>query len=213
LLALVSRAFAEAEAYDGAETFGQEALKSAKDKPDVIAAYLAVGDACNARALTKQGADRQADVDKALAAYKAVWALSPGHPAAGYPLAALQARERKDEADAAYAVAQDVRKGMHSGRMISGDRLTVEQLDVLGDVYRISKHPGDAVTLFREAVQERYQHEPRVLLQFGLACCDQKLTNDAAALLLQAEQAALERSDAAVAEAARTARGKLEEKK
>ena len=100
--------------------------------------------------------------------------------------------------------------------MISGDRLTVDQLDVLGDVYRISKHPGDAVTLFREAVQERYPHEPRVLLQFGLACLacgDQKLMNDAAALLLQAEQAALERSDATVAEAARTARGKLEEKK
>src|SRR5262249_33938671 len=123
------------------------------------------------------------------------------------------ARERKEEADAAYAIVQDVRRGLHSDRMISGDRLTVEQLDVLGDVYRTSNHAGDAVTLFREAVHERYQHEPRVLLQFGLACRDQKLPPDAAAILLQAAQAALERSDAAVAEAARTARGKLEEKK
>jgi hypothetical protein len=212
LLTTVSRAFADAEAYDAAEAWGHEALKNAKDKPnDIIAAQLAIADACRARALTKQSSDRQADVEKALAAYKAVWQLKPGLPAAGYPLAALQAREH-DEAGAAYAVVQDVRKGMYSGRMVSGDRLSVEQLDVLGDVYRISKHAGDAVTLFREAVAQRYEHEPRVLLQFGLACRDQNLPGDAAAILLRAEQSALERADTAVADAARTARTKLDGK-
>jgi hypothetical protein len=102
---------------------------------------------------------------------------------------------------------------MHGERMVSGDRLTLEQLEVLGDVYRMSNHPGDAVMLFREAVEQRYRHEPRVLLQFGLACRDQKLWGDAAAVLVQAEKAALERSERTVAEAARTARGQLEGKK
>jgi hypothetical protein len=217
LLATIARAFADAEAYDAAEAWGQEALKNARNKSndgkrDIIAAQLAIGDACRARALTKQGGARQADIEKALTAYKTVWELKPGLPAAGYPLAALQAREH-NEAGAAYAVMQDVRKGTHSGRMVSGDRLSVEQLDVLGDVYRVSKHAADAVTLFREAVQQRYQHEPRVLLQFGLACRDQNLSRDAAAILLRAEQAALERADTAVADAARTARGKLEDKR
>jgi tetratricopeptide (TPR) repeat protein len=212
LLVIVSRAFTDAEAYDEAESLGQEALKNAKDKPDIIAARLAVADACRARAMTKQGAARKADVEKALAEYLAVWELSPGNPAAGYPLAALQAREH-NEADAAYAVVQDARKGMHGERMVSVDRLTLEQLEILGDVYRMSNHPGDAVMLFREAVEQRYRHDPRVLLQFGLACRDQKLWDKAAAVLSQAEKAALERSDRSVAEAARTVRASLESKK
>jgi hypothetical protein len=210
--AAAAQAFTAAGSYDLGEKWGRQAVTFAKDKPDIIAAQLAVGDACRARALTKEPDDREADVAKALTAYKAVWALSPGHPAAGYPLAALQAREGK-EAGAAYAVVQDLRKGVYSGQMVSGDRLTLEQLDVLGDVYRLSKHAGDAVTLFREAVKQRYSHEPRVLLQLGLAYRDENLHRDAAPVLLEAEQAALERADAALAEAARQAREKLEIKK
>jgi lipopolysaccharide biosynthesis regulator YciM len=212
LLASVSSTFTAAGAYNTAETLAEEALKSAKDKTAVIAARLALADAYRTRAATKQGAERKAAVEKALTEYKAVWELSPGNPAAGYPLAALQAREH-NEADAAYAVVQDVRKGMHGERMVSGDRLTLEQLEVLGDVYRLSNHPGDAVMLFREAVEQRYRHEPRILLQFGLACRDQKLWDDAAAVFAQAEKAAVERSDRTVAEAARTARASLEEKR
>src|SRR5262249_10865210 len=218
----VARAFADAKAYDQAEAWGQRAVQAAKDKADVVAAQLAVGDACKARALSKQDDARHADVEKALAAYKEVWKLMPGHPAAGYSMAYWQAKERSNEGEAAYAVAQDARKGRYSQRLLGGERLTLEQLNVLAAVYRASKHAGDAVTLFREAVK-RYPQEPMVHLQLGLAYRDQNMPRDAVAVLTTAQTAALQKADAAtdaaqrahwqaVADEARAEREKLEGK-
>jgi hypothetical protein len=199
-LVTVARAFADAKAYALAEAWGRRALQAAKNnKADVIAAQLVVGDACRAAGLSQEGDARKAAVDKALTAYKAVWELAPGNPAAGYPLAALQATD-PDKAGAAYAVAQDLRKGVYSEQIVSGDRLTVEQLDILGQVYRASKHPGEAVTLLGEAVKQRYKREPRVLLQLALAYRDLNKPRDAMAVLTQAEIAALERADSAPAD-------------
>jgi hypothetical protein len=194
-LLTVARAFADAMAYDLAEAWGRRAVQAAKDKADVVAAQLVVGDACRARASSREGDARKADVEKALTAYKAVWVLAPGNPAAGYPLAALQATD-PDQAGAAYAIVQDARKGRHSGNTITGDRLTLEQLGILGDVYRLSKHAGEAITAYREAVK-RYPREPRLLLPLGRIYRDQNMRGDAAAVLTEAQIAALERADAA----------------
>jgi hypothetical protein len=220
-LVTVGRAFLAAKAYNQAEAYGRRALQAAKEKADTVAAQLVIGDACRARALAQAHEARKNDVEKALAAYKAAWALTPGNPAAGYPLASLQALEC-NEGDAAYAVVQSARKGLNGERMVSGDRLSVDQLETLADVYRIAKHTGDSVMLLQEAVKQHYKREPRVLLRLGLAYRDQKMLGNASAVLLQAEQAALERADAApadqksrweaVAEKARMEREKLDGK-
>jgi predicted Zn-dependent protease len=202
-LVTVARAFAAAGAYDQAEAWARRAVQAARDKADVVAAHLAVGDACKARALSKMGDARRADVDKALAAYKQVWTLMPGQSAAGYAMAYLQATERSNESEAAYAVAQDARTGRYSQRLLGGDRLTLEQLDVLAAVYRASKHAGDSVTLFREALK-RYPQEPMVHLHLGLAYRDQNMPRDAVATLTAAQTAALEKADAATDAAQKT---------
>jgi hypothetical protein len=112
---------------------------------------------------------------------------------------------------------------VYSEQVVSGDRLTVEQLDILGHVYRASKHPGEAVTLLGEAVKQRYKREPRVLLQLALAYRDLNKPRDAMAVLTQAQIAALERADSApaglkagwqaVAEQAKAEMAKLDRKK
>src|SRR5262249_61764039 len=109
-----SRASASAKAYDQAEAWGRTAVAAAdkKGKDAVIAAQMVVGNACMARAMTEQGDARKADVDKAVAAYQAVWTLVPGHRGAGIRMAYLRAKERK-EGDAAYQAAQDARKGRY----------------------------------------------------------------------------------------------------
>jgi tetratricopeptide (TPR) repeat protein len=217
---VAARAFAAARAYDQAEAYGRKAVEGASQNRAILAeANLVVGDACMDRARSKQGDARKADVEKALAAYKAVWALQPGNPAAGLHMAYLQAKEQ-NEADAAYAVAQQARKGLYSQRMIGGDRLSLEQLDILGDVYRLSKHAGDAVALFREAVK-RYPQEPGVHLQLGLAYRDQRMVREAMSALSQAQLTAQQRADTAkdadqkarwqsIADNARKEREKLE---
>jgi hypothetical protein len=216
-----ARAFADAKAYDQAEAWGQKALAAAdkKDKAAIVDAQMVLGEAYTARAMAEQGDARKADVEKALTAYKAVWTLMPGHRAAGIRMAYLQAKERK-QGEAAYAAAQDSRKGPYSQKMIGGDRLSLEQLGALGEIYRTSGHAGEAVTLFRDAVK-RYPLEPMVHQQLGLACRDQRMNRDAVLALNQAQLLAQQKADAAkdaeqktrwqaVADEARTEREKIE---
>lgn len=219
----VARAFASAKAYDQAEKWGREAVAAAdkKGKDAVIAAQMVVGNACMARAMAEQGDARKADVDKAVAAYDAVWKLVPGHRGAGIRMAYLRAKERK-EADAAYQAAQDARKGRYSQKMLGGDRLSVDELESLGEIYRASKHAGEATMLLREAVK-RYPQEPKVYMQLGLAYRDQRMVRDAVLNLNQAQLSAQQKADAAkdadqkarwqaLADEARTEREKLEVK-
>jgi hypothetical protein len=222
-LLTVARAFASAKAYDQAEDWGRKAVAAAdkKGKDAVIAAQMVVGNACMARALSEQGDARKADVDKAVTAYDAVWKLVPGHRAAGIRMAYLRAKERK-EADAAYQAAQDARKGRYSQKMLGGDRLSVDELESLSEIYRASKHAGEATNLLRDAVK-RYPQEPKVYLQLGLAYRDQRMLRDAVLTLNQAQLSAQQKADAAkdaeqkarwqvLADEARTEREKLESK-
>jgi hypothetical protein len=222
-LLAVARAFASAKAYDQAEEWGRKAVAAAdkKSRDAVIAAQMVVGNACMARAMTEQGDARKADVDKAVAAYQAVWTLVPGHRGAGIRMAYLQAKERK-EGDAAYQAAQDARKGRYSQKMLGGDRLSVDETKSLGEIYRASKHAGEATILLREAAK-RYPQEPEVYLQLGLAYRDQRMARDAVMTLNQAQLLAQQKADAAkdaeqkarwqaVADEARTEREKLEVK-
>jgi tetratricopeptide (TPR) repeat protein len=222
-LLTVARAFASARAYDQAEEWGRKAVAAAdkKGKDAVIAAQMVVGNACLARAMAEQGDARKADVDKAIAAYQAVWTLVPGHRGAGIRMAYLRAKERK-EGDAAYQTAQDARKGRYSQKMLGGDRLSVDELESLSEVYRASKHAPEATMLLREAAK-RYPQEPKVYYQLGLAYRDQRMVRDAVLTLNQAQLSAQQKADAAkdpdqkarwqaMADEARTEREKLEVK-
>jgi hypothetical protein len=136
-------------------------------------------------------------------------------------MAYLRAKERK-EGDAAYQTAQDARKGRYSQKMLGGDRLSVNEVESLSEVYRATKHAGEAVMLLREAVK-RYPQEPEVYHQLGLAYRDQRMVRDAVLMLNQAQLSAQQKADAAkdadqkarwqaVADEARTEREKLEVK-
>jgi tetratricopeptide (TPR) repeat protein len=163
----VARAFASAKAFDRAEAWAGRALAaigklSASDnglvRHDQVATHLLLG----------RIAEQRGQPQKAIDEYQAVRKLDPGHRAAGMRLAWLR---KESEPSSAYAIALAACKCADGDKPISGDRLSLDELNILGEVYLAAKdkeHAREVATLFTDALQ-RYPAEPQVLLHLGQA--------------------------------------------
>jgi hypothetical protein len=189
--AAFAQAFLAGQALDRAEAWGRRAVTLAASLPEarrqaaVVEAELLLADV-----YLKRG-----QRDRALDAYKAAYEKSPGHPTAGAQLARLLCQER-GEAEAAFAVVQQVRQGRYSRKPISGDRWPLDLLETFGLVYREARHYKEAVELFGEAAR-RYGDEPRVYLQLGRSYGGLKQFRAALDNLNKAARMATDKADAA----------------
>jgi tetratricopeptide (TPR) repeat protein len=107
--------------------------------------------------------------------------------------------KQSDQAEAAYAITQEALNDADSQKLLTGDRLSLDVLDILGEVYRATKHHDEAVALFTDA-QKRYPREPRVLLQLGqaeLASGELRLRREARQHLDRAHTMAREKAEQA----------------
>jgi tetratricopeptide (TPR) repeat protein len=119
--------------------------------------------------LLKEGSPERAKfMDQAIQVYDDIYKEYPGHLVAGNNLAWLLVKEKKEPARALGLVEQ-VRKGRLSGQAVSPERLELEFLDTLGEVYLANGMNKESLDLFKEATDKRYAREPRVLIYLGRA--------------------------------------------
>jgi hypothetical protein len=129
----------------------------------------------------KEGSPERAQfMDRAIQEYDEVYREVPGHLVAGNNLAWLLVTEKNQPARAV-AVVEEVRKGKYSRQPVSPERLPLEFLDTIGVVYRAANMNQEALTLFKEAVRQRYAQEPRLLMHLALAQAALGLKSDALA--------------------------------
>jgi tetratricopeptide (TPR) repeat protein len=158
-----AQGFFDARAYPQAEQWASRALTLANQLPEAgrrsltLPVELFLGDTYA----------RMNQADKAIEVYQAIWQKNTGHFAAGTALARLLS-QRPGQSEAAHAILEQLRRGRYSQRLITGDRLPLEFLDVLGVVCRDARHAKEAVTVLEEAA-ERYVDEPFIFLHLGRA--------------------------------------------
>lgn len=208
---IIAASFVNAKAFAPAEAWTRRAVElaeklsptdgtgqpSAVRRRALVEVYLLTGELYILRSKTRQGSDRAADVEQGIAAYDKVWKLSPGNFVAGNNLAYLLLKER-NQPEAAYLLVQELRRGQHSRKVLSGDRLDLAFLDTLAEVYLGSKHSAEAVDVLKQALQ-RHKKEPRVYLLLGRANKDLKRNREAYENLSLAIAYAEERAELAKA--------------
>jgi tetratricopeptide (TPR) repeat protein len=180
-----AQGFFDARAYQQAEYWASKALAQTERGSAILSIQLLLGETYN----------RLGQSEKAIEVYRTVWKDHPGHFTAGMKLAWLL-DQSFGQADAAYAILHQLRHGRFSQRPISGDRLSLEFLNVVGVVCRDSHHAKEAVALFEEAAQ-RYTDEPLVYLHLGRAYADRNRPQEATQNLEKAAQLAEKRARSA----------------
>lgn len=195
----VTLGFITAQALDRAEEWALRAATAARRLPakytdEAVTAEQLLGDVYIKRGLREPPSDlRKTFLNKAIDQYRLLYEKVPGHLLAGNNLAWLLAQER-GEPEAALAVVEQMRQGKYSRKPVSGDRLPLDVLDTMGEVYRGAGRYRDAVELFSEASQ-RYPDEPRVFLHLGRSYAGLKEYRAALDSLTRASRLATEQAD------------------
>ena len=143
---------------------------------------------------TSNEGDRTRYVDQAIAEYRLVFKDEPHHADAACRLAELLTMQR-GEADTGFEVLQRYRE-TRTGGLLTGDRLSLDVLEVAGPVFQAAHRYREALTLFSQA-EQRYRREPAVLYHLGRAYVALKQYPEAAAKLRQAADLAAEKAVAA----------------
>ncbi len=113
-----------------------------------------------------QAVPQRADyLNKAIAAFNAVRSADPRNFQAGVYLARLLVQERS-QADAACAVLDESLKGPYGQRPMTGDRLTLDTIELIGKCYCGTRQFETAGFIFEKA-PERYGEEPLIFLYLG----------------------------------------------
>jgi hypothetical protein len=121
-------------------------------------------------------------MDQAIKGYDEVYREQPGDLVSGNNLAWLLVKE-KGEASRAVALVDEVRKGKYSRKPIAPERLQVEFLDTLGTVYHAAGLNQESLELFKQAVDRRYDKDPRILMYLALAQAGMQRKSEAFATL------------------------------
>jgi tetratricopeptide (TPR) repeat protein len=201
LLLALAGGFQGGEALEQAETWAQraKALAEKVSEPNRARVLQPVNLLLADINLTRgQGesspVQRTAALNKAVELYRGIYESAPGDLVSGNNLAWLLDKER-GEKEAALAIVQQVRLGRYSRKPISGDRLPMEFLDTLGEVYHDANQNEEAVNTFKEAMN-RYPNEPRVYLHLGRSYLGLRQFRLAAENLTKAQRLANEKAAA-----------------
>jgi predicted Zn-dependent protease len=130
------------------------------------------------RLLKEKSPERAKLMDQAIQDYDALYKERPGDLVTGNNLAWLLVKE-KNEPARALGLVEQVRKGKFSGQPVSPERLELEFLDTLGEVYRANGLSKEMLDLFKDATEKRYGSEPRALMYLGRAQAALGLRSDA----------------------------------
>jgi tetratricopeptide (TPR) repeat protein len=180
LRAMIGRAFLDAKSLESAASWARQSLTAAErlsagvadDKLPADAkiartnARILLGDVAHRLSEQKQGKEKAAAVAEAVKNYQIAWDLTQ-NKIAGNNLAYLLCKHSPEKAPTALGIVEQIRKTRYSDRAISGDRLDLEILATLGEVYLITD-PRAAITLLKEALA-RYKNEPMVYSYLGQA--------------------------------------------
>lgn len=131
-----------------------------KEKPDRVAAQLALGEIYLSRKAWPE----------AVRLYSSVLKADKHNVIAGNNLGWVLATQLK-QPQQALQVLREVSKGRYSGRPLPGDRMHPELLDTLGTVYRLLDRPElyEEMRKLFEPARRRYANDPRMDLHLGLA--------------------------------------------
>jgi tetratricopeptide (TPR) repeat protein len=180
-----AQGFFDGRAYPQAEHWASRALGLGEAGPRKVTVQLVLGETYT----------RLGQPNKAIEVYRAVWKDHPGHFTAGSRLAALLS-QRPGQAEAAYAILDQLRHGRFSQKPTTGDRLPLDFLNTLGVVCRDSHHAKEAVSVFEEAGQ-RYTEEPVIYLHLGRAYAARNRSQEAAQALEKSVRLAEKRARSA----------------